>query len=219
PQCPGFKSLHRHHIPVGSQQQAEGSGQTACRRPPTAYRFMPLLERILSTVRRHDLIPPGTRVLAAVSGGADSVALALVLARLAESRAIDVTLAGLAHLHHGLRGEDADADQAFVETLAASLGVPCVVERADVAALAREGGESIEAAGRRARYAFFERAATALGADRVATGHTIDDQAETFVLRLLRGAGLQGLSAIRPRNGQVIRPLLDVSRAEVEAHL
>jgi len=178
-----------------------------------------LPERALATVRKHDLIPAGTRVLAAVSGGADSVALALVLARLAATGALDCTLAGLAHLHHGLRGADADADQAFVEALAARLGVPCVAEREDVAARAREAGESIEAAARRARYAFLDQAAAALGATRIATGHTADDQAETLLLRLLRGAGLHGLSAIRPRNGIVIRPLLDAGRAEVEAYL
>lgn len=180
---------------------------------------MPLLERILTTVRRHDLIPPGARVLAAVSGGADSVALALALARLAREGALDGTLVGIAHLNHGLRGADADADAAFVEALAARLGVPSVAGRADVAALARDAGESIEAAARRARYAFLEQAAAGLEATCIATGHTADDQAETLVLRLMRGAGLHGLSGIRPRNGNVIRPLLDASRADVESFL
>ena len=180
---------------------------------------MSLTERALATIRTHDLIPAGTRVLAAVSGGADSVALALVLARLSATRALDCTLAGLAHLHHGLRGADADADQAFVEALAARLDVPCVSGREDVAARATDAGESIETAGRRARYAFLEGAAASLGATRIATGHTADDQAETLLLRLLRGAGLQGLSGIRPRNGDIIRPLLDAGRAEVEAFL
>ena len=178
---------------------------------------MPLPERVLATIRRHDLIPAGTRVLAAVSGGADSVALAFVLARLAPD--FGFTLAGLAHLHHGLRGEDADADQAFVVALAARLGVPCITGHEDVAARARENGESIEAAARRARYALLDEAATALSATRIATGHTADDQAETLVMRLMRGAGLQGLSGIRPRNGNVIRPLLDARRAAVEAFL
>ena len=180
---------------------------------------MSLPERALATIRKHDLIPAGTRVLAAVSGGADSVALALVLARLAGSGALECTLAGLAHLHHGLRGADADADQAFVEALAARLGVPCVTGREDVAARAGEAGESIEAAARRARYAFLDGAAASLGATRIATGHTADDQAETLLLRLLRGAGLQGLSAIRPQNGIVIRPLLECGRADVETFL
>lgn len=178
---------------------------------------MTLPERALATIRKHGLIQPGTRVLAAVSGGADSVALALVLAGLAPS--LDFTLAGLAHLHHGLRGADADADEHFVASLAARLGVPLVRARADVAARAADAGESIEAAARRARYAFLDEAAAELGATLVATGHTADDQAETLLMRLMRGAGLQGLSAIRPRQGIVIRPLLDARRVEIERYL
>jgi tRNA(Ile)-lysidine synthase len=185
--------------------------------PNPAIHLMPLTERVLATVRRHDLIPAGTRVLAAVSGGADSVALALVLARLAPVHGF--TMAGLAHLNHGLRGEAASADEAFVAALAARLGVPFVPGREDVAARAAESRESIEAAARRARYKFLEAAASGLDAARIATGHTADDQAETVLLRLMRGAGLEGLSGIRPRNGAVIRPLLDARRAEIEAFL
>ena len=178
---------------------------------------MTLPERVLATIRKHGLIPPGTRVLAAVSGGADSVALALALSHLSAGH--DFSLAGVAHLNHGLRGGEADADQAFVRALAARLAVPFVTARVDVAALADAQGESIEAAARRARYAFLDDAAAEAGATVVATGHTADDQAETLMLRLMRGAGLAGLSAIRPVNGRVIRPLLEVRRAAVEAFL
>jgi tRNA(Ile)-lysidine synthase len=156
-------------------------------------------------------------VLAAVSGGADSVALALVLARLAPEHGF--ALAAIAHLHHGLRGAEADEDQRLVETLAARLGVPCITAREDVAARAAESGESIETAARRARYGFLEAAAAEARADRIATGHTADDQAETVVMRLMRGAGLHGLSAIRPLNGRVIRPLIDARRSAIEAFL
>ena len=178
---------------------------------------MSLPERVLATIRKHGLIPEGARVLAAVSGGADSVALALVLARLAPDRGF--SLAGIAHLHHGLRGEDADADQAAAKGLAERLAVPFVTAREDVPALAAAQDESLEAAARRARYAFLADAASQLGATAIATGHTADDQAETLLLRLMRGAGLAGLSAIRPSNGIVIRPLLESRRAEVEAFL
>ncbi|HUF24444.1 MAG TPA: tRNA lysidine(34) synthetase TilS [Vicinamibacterales bacterium] len=178
---------------------------------------MSLFERVLATTRRHDLIPPGTRVLAAVSGGADSVALALTLARLAPGHGF--ALAAIAHLHHGLRGPEADEDQRFVEALAARLGVPCLTAREDVAARAAEAGESIETAARRLRYAFLDAAASEARADRIATGHTADDQAETVVMRLMRGAGLHGLSAIRPRNGRVIRPLIEARRSAIEAFL
>jgi tRNA(Ile)-lysidine synthase len=145
------------------------------------------------------------------------VALAVALARLAPEHGF--ALAAIAHLHHGLRGAEADGDQRFVEALAARLGVPCITAREDVAARAAESGESIEAAARRLRYAFLEAAASEARADRIATGHTADDQAETVVMRLMRGAGLHGLSAIRPRNGRVIRPLIEARRSAVEAFL
>ena len=156
-------------------------------------------------------------MLAAVSGGGDSVALLYLLAELAEGGAI--TLAGVAHLNHRLRQADSDADERFCRALASRFDLPCVVESSDVAELARSERISIEHAGHRARYAFFGRAAARLGACRVALGHTIDDQAETYLLRLLRGAGPGGFSAIRPRAGLVVRPLLSVGRAELRAYL
>ncbi|MBQ02929.1 MAG: tRNA lysidine(34) synthetase TilS [Acidobacteria bacterium] len=177
----------------------------------------PLAERVLVFVRRQALIPPGGRVLAAVSGGGDSVALLYLLAELAERNAL--TLAGVAHLNHRLRSRESDEDERLCRDLASRFDVPCVVESADVAELSRSERISVEHAGHRARYAFFDRAADRLDACRVALGHTIDDQAETFLLRPLRGAGTEGLSAIRPRAGKVVRPLLRVTRAELRAYL
>jgi len=177
----------------------------------------PLAERVLVEVRRQGLIPPGGRVLAAVSSGGDSVALLHLLAELAEREA--VALAGVAHFNHRLRPPDSDEDERFCGDLAGRLGLPFVVESADVAEMARSERISVEHAGHRARHAFFGRAAVRLGACRVAVGHTIDDQAETYLLRLLRGAGAAGFSAIRPRTGLVVRPLLTVSRAELRVYL
>ena len=177
----------------------------------------PLAERVLLSVRRPALIPPGGRVLAAVSGGGDSVALLYLLAELAEQGA--VTLAGVAHFNHQLRSPVSDEDERFCKELAARFGLPCVVESAHVAEMARSERISVEHAGHRARHAFFARAATRLNACRVALGHTIDDQAETYLLRLLRGAGAAGFSSIRPRAGLVVRPLLAVSRAELRVYL
>jgi tRNA(Ile)-lysidine synthase len=178
---------------------------------------MTLLNRVSQTLRRRIQLPPAARVLAAVSGGADSVALARLLSELAARGAL--TLVGIAHLNHQLRGADADGDEAFCAALAERLGVPFRAARADVAALAAARGESIEAAARRARYAFLAEAARALGATHVATGHTLDDQAETVLLRLLRGAGSRGLSGIRAKRGSVIRPLLECRRADLRAYL
>ena len=177
----------------------------------------PLAERVLVSIRRLELIPHGGRVLAAVSGGGDSVALLHLLAELVERDA--VVLAGVAHFNHRLRSPACDDDERFCRDLATRFGLPCIVESADVAEMARSERISVEHAGHRARHAFFGRAAARLGACRVALGHTVDDQAETYLLRLLRGAGAAGLSAMRPVAGLVVRPLLTVPRAELRAYL
>jgi tRNA(Ile)-lysidine synthase len=188
-----------------------------CHLPLTECSDMPLSERVLDTIRRHALLGGGARILVALSGGADSVALLLILRELERDGVVAV--AGAAHLNHLLRGAEADADEAFCAALTTRLGVPFAAERVDVAALARAGKRSIEDAARTARYAFLDRAANALGADAIAVAHTKEDQAETFLLRLLRGAGTRGLAAIRPRVGRVIRPLLDVERAALRGYL
>ena len=175
-----------------------------------------LPERVLRLIRREQLVPPGGRLVAALSGGADSVALTLLLRELAQQAGF--VLAGVVHLNHRLR-EAAGADEQFCRELAASLSLPIDVERVDVAGTARRERISLEDAGHRERYAFFGRAAARLQADRVATGHHRDDQAETCLMRLLRGAGPDGLAGIRPRVGCVVRPLLHVPRAELRAWL
>ena len=169
------------------------------------------------TLGRHGLLPPGTRVAVALSGGADSVALLVVLRELAAEEGF--ALAGAAHLNHRLRGDGADADEAFCRGLAQELGVPFFSERVDIASLASAARLSIEHAAHAERHRFFERAAAALEASVVAVGHTKDDQAETFLLRLVRGAGPRGLGGMHPRSGLVVRPLLDTSRADVRAFL
>jgi tRNA(Ile)-lysidine synthase len=176
-----------------------------------------LADRVLRTVRANGLVEPGGRVLVALSGGSDSVALLHLLRELEPSGAW--VLAGAAHLNHELRGADADEDERFCRALAASLGVPMDVERADVRGFAREYKRSLEDAARQVRYAFLERAADRAGAAAIAVGHTRDDQAETFLLRLLRGAGPRGLAGIRPRAGRIVRPLLEVTRGELRAYL
>jgi tRNA(Ile)-lysidine synthase len=176
-----------------------------------------LFERVCRTIERYRLFPPGARVLVAASGGADSTALAWLLRELAPRMAFE--LAGLAHFNHNLRGRAADGDEAFCRDLAARLGVAFVAGRADVAAVARERRLSIEAAGRELRYAFFERTRADLAAHRVAVGHTLDDQAETLLLNLLRGTGTRGIGGMPPARGSVVRPLIDCSHAELVAWL
>lgn len=179
-----------------------------------------LLPRLLQFVRTHELICPGDRVGVAVSGGADSTAL---LRALLELRSELGCVLSVIHLHHGLRGVEADADAAFVQQLAEAHGLPMHFERADVAAYAREKKLSLEAAGRRARIRYFAALQRQGALDKVATAHTADDQAETVLLKLLRGAGTRGLAGIFPAAEQagtfLVRPLLGNTRAEVEHYL
>lgn len=175
-----------------------------------------LIHRVRGHAARHALWTPDTRVVVAVSGGSDSVALLFVLHELAARG--ELVLAGVAHLNHHIRGE-ADADAAFCRALADRLGVPAVIGEANVPDEAAEHGVSIEVAGRHARQRFFREALASVRADRLATAHTRDDQAETVLLRLTRGAGSAGLSAMAPRRDHLVRPLLDVSRFELQEHL
>jgi tRNA(Ile)-lysidine synthase len=175
-----------------------------------------VLQQVRRSIRRHDLCPPGTGVLVGLSGGSDSVALALILNELAPNAGFSVH--GVAHFNHQLR-PTADRDEAFCRAFAERHGLRIVVDRVDVQAYAAEQGLSIEDAARRARYAFLHRAAADAGAARIAVGHTRDDQAETFLMKLIRGAGLNGLAGIYPRRGALIRPLLDIPRADLRAFL
>ena len=170
--------------------------------------------RVWATIGRHGLLTEGDRVLVAVSGGVDSVALLHVLSSLApRARA---RLAGLVHVHHGLRGAEADADAAFCEQLAAALAIPFDLVPVDVAREAARRKWSLERTGHALRHAAFRLVARRRQATRIALGHTLDDQAETVLLRFLRGAGTRGLAGMWPRHGLVIRPLLDVRRTDVE---
>lgn len=194
-----------------------------------------LLQQVRRSIRRHDLWAPGSRLLIALSGGSDSVALTFILRDLAdrpERRPLreepaqvgrprpddGFTIAGMAHFNHRLRPA-AERDERFCRELAARLDLPILVGDVDVAAYAAAERLSIEEAARRSRYAFLHRAAADLQADSIAVGHTRDDQAETFLLKLARGAGLAGLGGIYPRRGALVRPLLDLSRGELRAYL
>jgi tRNA(Ile)-lysidine synthase len=175
-----------------------------------------LHERVRQTVVEQALLADGDALVVAVSGGADSTALAWLLAEIAP--ALGARLAVLAHLNHQIR-EAAGADEAFCRDLAGRIGVAFAARRVDVKAEARAAKTSIEDAARTVRYLFLSDVAAEHGATRIAVGHTRDDQAETVLLRLARGAGPAGLAGIHPRAGQVIRPLLDARRRDIEAWL
>ena len=150
-------------------------------------------------------------MLAAFSGGADSTVLVHALHRLGYE-----VIAG--HVQHGLRGEEAEAEAAHAAAFAAALGLPYHERRVDAAGYAAAHKLSLEAAAREVRYAALEEMAQEVGVERIATGHTADDQAETVLLKLLRGAGPTGMSGMPPVRGKIIRPLLALTRAEVEAY-
>ncbi len=178
---------------------------------------MHLLHRVRAFAAQHSLWSAETRVVAAVSGGSDSVALFFLLHELAAAG--DLQLTGLAHLHHHIRGAPADEDAAFCRALAARAGVAAAIGDADVPALAGRERLSIEVAGRKARQEFFGEALASLGAHRIGVAHTRDDQAETVLLRLVRGAGPAGLAGIAPRRDHLVRPLLELTRTELRDYL
>lgn len=158
---------------------------------------------------------PGERVLVAVSGGPDSLALLDVLYRLRGTLGIELSVA---HLNHLLRGREAAADAAYVARLAERYGLPLILEECNVRDAWRERGGSLQAVAREMRYRFFERAAEETGAARVALGHQADDQAETIVFNFLRGTGIAGLAGIPPVRDRYVRPLLAERRRTIEAY-
>lgn len=207
-----------------------------------------VLERMLRYIGRHDLMRPGDRVGVAVSGGADSVALLRLLLEAREQLGIVLSVV---HFNHKIRGAEADADEQFVRELAAQYDLEFLSESVNTPAYAAEHKLSLEAAGRELRYKFFDQLTGERNLERVATAHTRDDQAETVLLRFLRGSGTRGLAGIYPGVGgwisisvtssfwkhgessppdpiplplpspapRIIRPLLDISRAELRAYL
>jgi tRNA(Ile)-lysidine synthase len=175
-----------------------------------------LQQQILSTNRKYSMLSPGGRVGVAVSGGGDSVALLRLLLEMRDR--LGITLLVL-HFNHLLRGAESAADEQFVEQLARAHDLELHVAREDVASHARTHRWNLEDAGRRLRYDFFADVIARGAATRIAVAHTLDDQAETVLARLLRGAGNTGLAGIYPVAGHIVRPLLEVRREQLRAYL
>jgi tRNA(Ile)-lysidine synthase len=179
---------------------------------------MPLLNKLKKTIREYRLIDKGDKIVIGVSGGADSVALALLLDELSRESKLSLYIA---HLNHNLRGEDSKRDADFVLRLARKLNLP--VSLGEISASDLRQGGSLEEAARKKRLDFFFKAAKGYKAAKIALGHNLDDQAETVLMRLIRGSGLLGLSGILPKRGMgdfiIIRPLLDITRSEIEGFL
>lgn len=185
----------------------------------------PLAQRLLDHIRKCELMRPGDRVAIAVSGGADSVALLRLMLELRGELGVVLSVA---HFNHKIRGQASDDDEAFVRDLATQHALEFHCGEADVPAHARENKQSLETAARELRYDFFRRVMVSHNFNKVATAHTIDDQAETVLMRIIRGTGTGGLAAIQPRIevrheqskiGELVRPLLRVRRPELETFL
>ena len=184
-----------------------------------------LKEQVKQTIREHHMLEPGSRVIAALSGGADPVCLLGLLKELEGEMELKLRAV---HVHHGLRGQEADRDAEFAKAFCDTLSVPCHIIKADVKKFARDSGMSEEEAGRRLRYEILEQEASAWERDaqegdsspvRIATAHHSRDQAETILHNLLRGSGLKGLSGMPWVRGRIIRPLLAAGREEILAWL
>ncbi len=176
---------------------------------------MDLQESVERTIGKERLIDPGDRVLVGVSGGIDSSTLFFVLHRLKDIRSIDLAIA---HVNHRLRGAESERDEDFVRELAQRFSVPFHLLQADVKGRSREEGISLQHAGRDVRYAFFARLAALHGYQKTAIAHNRDDQVETFLLRIAKGTGINGLSSIPIRRGPIIRPFLRSYRSEILAY-
>jgi tRNA(Ile)-lysidine synthase len=182
-----------------------------------------LRRRVLESIRRHCIVPPGARLVVAVSGGPDSVCLVHALRGLITEADIELHVA---HLDHQLRGANARADAEYVRSLAESLGLASTIESRDVQSYRSKKRISVEEAAREVRYAFLADVTRSVGASAVVVGHTLDDNVETILMHLLRGTGTKGLRGLQPISElgtpsgsvKVIRPLLGVSRDETEAY-
>ena len=171
-----------------------------------------LVQSVKRTIDKYGMLEGGETVLVSVSGGPDSLALLYILRELSTDYGIDLHIF---HLNHLMRGEAAEADAVFVEETAKKLGVPTTVMTADVPAYIAENDVSPEDGARRVRRALLAQIAGETGADKIAVGHTADDRVETYLMRIIRGAGLDGLKSIQPVTGDIIRPLIAATRAEI----
>ena len=171
------------------------------------------VKKIIDFITEHQMLRPGMKVLCAVSGGADSMFLLYFLNK--ERERFGITIAA-AHYEHGIREGESERDAAFVADYCDRNGILCVCEHGDVPAYALENRLNLEEAARECRYAFLNRCADSFGCEVIAIAHNLEDNAETMLFHLARGSGLKGLCGIPPKNGRVIRPLLAVSRREIE---
>ena len=175
-----------------------------------------IFEKTLSTIKKYNLIEKGDKIVLGLSGGPDSVCLLHLLNRMKDVLDIEVYAA---HLNHQIRGMEAQKDALYVSDLCERLGITFFVKSIDVPKYCKENKLSIEEGARKLRYEMFFEIKESLNADKIAIAHNMNDQAETVLMRMMRGTGLQGLKGIDyMRDGVIIRPILDIERADIEAY-
>ena len=175
-----------------------------------------IFEKVLSTINKYKLIENGDKIVLGLSGGPDSVCLLHILYRLKEKLDIEVYAA---HLNHQIRGIEAQKDALYITQLCENLGVTSFVKSIDVPKYCKENGLSVEEGARKLRYEMFEEIKQKTKSNKIAIGHNLNDQAETILMRIMRGTGLQGLRGIEYiRDNNIIRPILDIDRKDIEAY-
>lgn len=175
-----------------------------------------MIEKVLKTIKDNNMICKGDKIVVGVSGGPDSICMLDTLIKLKEMFSLKLYVV---HINHMLRGEAADKDQNFVSSFCKKNNISCYIFKEDIKALRKKLGVTEEEAGRIIRYKCFNEVLEKVSGDKIAVGQNMDDQAETFIMRLMRGSGLEGLSGIEYfREGRIIRPLLDITRKEIEEY-
>ena len=173
-------------------------------------------EKVLNNILEHKLIERGDNILVGVSGGPDSMALLYVLLDIKRDIEFNIYIA---HVNHGVRGEDALSDELFVKSIGKTLDIPYFSREVNMNEYAKEKGISSEEAGRELRYSFFREILSNLGGGKIAVAHNMNDQAETLIMRFLRGTGIDGLNGMRFRNEDIIRPVLNINRSQIEHYV
>ena len=175
-----------------------------------------MIEDVLNTIKIYNMFNKGDKVIIAVSGGPDSISLLYLLHSLKDK--LHISLA-VAHVNHSLRGAESDKDEAYVKEFCNKFSIDCFVRKADILKREEEKGISCETAGREVRYEFFSELLKEIKADKIALAHNANDQAETVLMRIMRGTGMEGLVGIKPIRDKIfIRPLINIKREEIEKY-